>query len=80
MNLKVSIEYCRVWNYEPRAAGLADALAHRFGLQAELIPSSGGVFEVTVDGDLVFSKKALDRFPDPEEIFGAIESRLRPGP
>ena len=27
----------------------------------ELIPSSGGVFEVTVDGQLVFSKKALKR-------------------
>jgi hypothetical protein len=26
-----------------------------------------------VDGDLVFSKKALDRFPEDEEIFAALE-------
>lgn len=39
------------------------------------MPSSGGVFEVTVDGDLVFSKKALDRFPDQAEVFAEIERR-----
>lgn len=36
--------------------------------------SSGGVFEVTIDGRLVFSKKATGRFPEPDEIieeFGA---------
>jgi selT/selW/selH-like putative selenoprotein len=33
------------------------------------------VFEVTVDGDLVFSKKAQDRFPDHEEIFREIDGR-----
>jgi selT/selW/selH-like putative selenoprotein len=30
--------------------------------------SGGGVFEITVDGDLKFSKKALGRFPTDEEI------------
>jgi selenoprotein W-related protein len=40
-----------------------------------LIPSSGGVFEVTVDDELVFSKKAQDRFPDHGEIFAEIERR-----
>jgi selenoprotein W-related protein len=38
-----------------------------------LIPSSGGVFEIEVDGDLVFSKKALDRFPEDQEIFAAVD-------
>jgi selenoprotein W-related protein len=33
-----------------------------------LIPSGGGVFEVEVDGALVFSKKAERRFPDWSEI------------
>ena len=33
-----------------------------------LIPSGGGVFEITIDGELVFSKKALDRYPDAQEI------------
>ena len=35
-------------------------------------PSSGGVFEVTVDGKLVFSKKALNRHAQPGEILELI--------
>ena len=30
--------------------------------------SGGGVFEIMVDGELKFSKKALGRFPTDEEI------------
>jgi selenoprotein W-related protein len=36
--------------------------------KVDLIPSSGGVFEIKVDGVLVFSKKATNRFPDESEI------------
>jgi selenoprotein W-related protein len=37
-----------------------------------LVPSSGGVFEVTVDGNLIFSKKALRRHAEPAEILQLI--------
>ena len=37
-----------------------------------LVPSSGGVFEVTVDGTLLFSKKALRRHPHAGEIMRLI--------
>ena len=30
--------------------------------------SGGGVFEITVDGELKFSKKRLGRFPTDQEI------------
>lgn len=40
-----------------------------------LIPSRGGVFEVTVDGDLIYSKKATRRHADPEEVLQALRSR-----
>lgn len=33
-----------------------------------LIPSGGGVFEVIVDGDLIFSKKEVGRFPNEQEL------------
>ncbi|GIW71263.1 MAG: hypothetical protein KatS3mg102_0805 [Planctomycetota bacterium] len=33
-----------------------------------LVPSDGGVFEVEVDGKLVFSKKQQGRFPEWAEI------------
>ena len=41
-------------------------------VEVRLVPSSGGVFEVTVDGNLVFSKKALRRHPQPGEIVQLI--------
>ena len=43
---------------------MRDSLNAELGVIAEMIPSSGGVFEVTVDGNLLFSKKQLGSFPD----------------
>jgi len=40
-----------------------------------LIASGGGVYEVTVGDALVFSKKALGRFPEDGEIVRLIEAR-----
>jgi selenoprotein W-related protein len=37
-----------------------------------MVPSSGGVFEVEVDGTLVFSKKALGRHAEPGEVLELI--------
>ena len=34
----------------------------------ELVKSSGGVFEITVDGRLAFSKKKTGRFPTDQEL------------
>jgi selenoprotein W-related protein len=41
----------------------------------QLIQSSGGVFEVVVDGQLVFSKKKLRRHAEPGEIVKLIGRR-----
>jgi len=37
-----------------------------------MTPSSGGVFEVMVDGKLVFSKKTLNRHAEPGEVLELI--------
>lgn len=37
-------------------------------VQVNLLKSGGGVFEITVDDELAFSKKALGRFPSDSEI------------
>ncbi len=44
--------------------------------QVELIGSSGGVFEVVVDGNLVFSKKQLGRHAEPGEVVELMKKRL----
>ena len=40
-----------------------------------IVPSRGGVFEVTVDGELVYSKKATGRHAEPEEILKTLRAR-----
>jgi len=74
--MKISIEYCSMWNYLPRASSLETELRKDF-TQAEvsLISSGGGVFEICLDGDLIFSKKSLNRFPDDGEIRQLIMDR-----
>jgi selenoprotein W-related protein len=38
-----------------------------------LIPSEGGRFEVTVDGDLIYSKLRTGRHADPGEIIQLVQ-------
>ena len=75
--MKISIEYCAMWNYLPKASSLEVELKNNFP-QADisLISSGGGVFEISLNGDLIFSKKALNRFPDSGEIKKLIMDRL----
>jgi len=51
---------------------LAAALKDRFDIESKLIEGSGGVFDVRVDGDLVFSKKVAGRFPEDDEIIEIV--------
>ncbi len=59
----------------PKAAGLADALKKEFGVRAKFVEGSGGVFDVTADGELVFSKHEQDRFPEHDEIIRALKQK-----
>jgi selenoprotein W-related protein len=38
------------------------------GVEAELVKGKNGIFDVVVDGDLVFSKHKTGRFPQNDEI------------
>ena len=42
----------------------------------ELEPASGGCYEVTVDGELVYSKLETGEFPEDDAIVAEVGSRL----
>ena len=72
--MNISIEYCAQWNYLPRASSLDAELKSRFpGVETKLISSGGGVYEIILDGELIFSKKTLGRFPDDGEVVALIK-------
>jgi selenoprotein W-related protein len=42
-----------------------------------LIPASGGCFEVSADGELIYSKLKTGKFPDEQWVIDTIGSRLK---
>lgn len=42
----------------------------------ELEPSDGGCFEVSTDGELIYSKLQTGQFPDEDEVVSAVQERL----
>lgn len=42
----------------------------------ELIESSGGAFEIRVDGELIYSKLETGRHADPPEILGLFKAYI----
>jgi selT/selW/selH-like putative selenoprotein len=45
----------------------------KYGADVDLVPGVGGVFEITVDGQLKFSKKQTGRFPTDDEVLATGE-------
>lgn len=50
------------------------ALALPGGVTIE--PSSGGVFEIYLNDELIYSKKQLGRFPEPGDVVQRIRAKL----
>ena len=71
--VKVDIHYCAEWNYKPNAASLADELRKAFGVDVKLVPGRNGIFDVIVDGKLVFSKFEVGRFPEAGEVVSKLK-------
>jgi len=53
---------------------LAATIEGETGVESELISGGGGIFDVVVDGDMIFSKHESGRFPEPDEILAKIQS------
>ena len=74
--MDIEIEYCGMWNYLPKAASLAAELKESFQIEPVLNEGGGGVFIVTVNGNIVYNKKATGRFPDVGEVTKLIQEHL----
>lgn len=82
MTPRVEIEYCTQCRWLLRAAWMAQELLTTFEGQigeVALVPGRGGVFDVRVEGDVVFSRQHARRFPEAKEIKQLVRDRIAPG-
>ena len=69
--MKATITYCVMWNYLPDAERVSDELKSK-GIKVDLIKGSNGVFDVDIDGKVVYSKHTTGRFPNQGELLMLI--------
>lgn len=78
---RVEIEYCTGCRWLPRAAWMAQELLTTFEAElgeVALVPGSGGVLDVRLDGELVWSRSDEGRFPELKELKQRIRDRVAP--
>jgi selenoprotein W-related protein len=78
---KVEIEYCTQCRWLLRAAWLAQELLTTFETDltaVSLLPGTGGVFEVRLNGAVIFSRKLAERFPESKELKQLIRDVIAP--
>ena len=78
----VTITYCTQCRWLLRAAWLAQELLTTFEAElagVTLAPGSGGVFEVRVGDELVWSRVDAGRFPEAAELKRLVRDRVAPG-
>ena len=77
----VEIHYCTQCRWLLRSAWMAQELLSTFDgdiRSLTLSPGTGGIFEVWVNGDLVWSRKAEGRFPEITELKQRVRDRIAP--
>ena len=80
MTYNLELVYCAVWHYTDRAVSLTAELMKEFEFKIDsfsLVPSDGGTFEVSVDGDLVYSKLQTNRHAESGEVAGLLRKVIK---
>jgi selenoprotein W-related protein len=79
---RVEIEYCTQCRWLLWAAWIAQELLTTFPSEIgelALVPGMGGVFEVRVDGNPVWSRAEMGRFLEMNELKQLVRDRVAPG-
>src|SRR5919106_6068319 len=81
MTPRLEIEYCTQCRWLLRAAWLAQELLTTFEKEVgevALVPGSNGIFEVRLDGEMIFSRRQQGRFPESKELKQRVRDRIAP--
>ncbi len=79
---RIEIEYCRQCRWQLRAGWMAQELLATFESElgeVALVPGTGGVFEVRLDGRTIWSRKEETRYPELKELKQRVRDRIASG-
>lgn len=79
---RIEITYCRKCRFMLRATWLAQELLSTFEddlTEVAIKPGSGGIFQVTLDGETIASNRETKKMPEPGEVKRLVRDRLAPG-
>jgi selenoprotein W-related protein len=77
----VEIEYCTQCRWLLRAAWTAQELLTTFPRElgeVALVPGTGGVFEIRLAGETIWSRREEHGFPDLAELKRMVRDRIAP--
>ncbi|MBE2295840.1 MAG: SelT/SelW/SelH family protein [Phycisphaerales bacterium] len=78
---RVSIRYCTQCRWLLRAAWLAQELLTTFEQElgeVALQPGTGGVFEIRIGDELIWSRQQEGRFPEAKEVKQRVRDQIAP--
>lgn len=77
----ITFTYCTQCNWMLRTAWMAQELLSTFGQDigsVTLIPGTGGIFQVTLDGELIWDRKERSGFPDVKQLKQMVRDHVWP--
>jgi selenoprotein W-related protein len=78
---RIEILFCNQCRWMLRSAWMAQELLTTFPTEigeVALVPGTGGMFEIRVNDDLIWSRKDQGRFPDIKELKQLVRDRIAP--
>jgi len=79
---RIEIRYCIQCKFGLRAAWLAQELLSAFERElgeVALVPDSGGIFEVALDGETIASNRETKSLPEAADVKRLLRDRIAPG-
>ena len=77
----ITLSYCTQCNWLLRTAWMAQELLSTFGqdiASVTLIPATGGLFQITLDGEVIWDRKEKGGFPDVKVLKQMVRDRVWP--
>ena len=82
-DMRIEIEYCTGCKWLMRAAWVAQELLSTFEHELDTVSlkpgETGGIFDIRLNGDMVWSRKEQGRFPDVKELKQLVRDKVAPG-